>query len=442
MFGQKLAEAGTRRRLLLLGGAGAAFVAKALHAPARVVQALGPLVGTNNYAGALDANADGVQGYAVGAHAGIFGRNNDLNGTAVFGAAPNGTGVFGESLAGTAIGGRSNTGRGLHGQSTNGYGVQGVSQSNAGVWGQSNGSVAVVAQSPSSIGLYATSGAAQAGVYAYSAAGTGPGVYGLSGNNAGVWGQSTAGNIGVYGAATTGTGICGSTQSGLAGLFYGPVQVHGDFTVIGGNKNAGVRHPDGSIRRMYSIEGPESWFEDVGTANLAAGRATVKIDTEFALFIRTDDYQVFLTPEGDCKGLYVTAKTASGFDVRELQGGTSSLSFSFRIVARRKDITGPRLERVPDYAAPTRNALPQPPDAPTLPDLVVPNPIPTLVTPTATPTAPPATPVPTVQVAATNTATAAAPSPTRTLTPGAASTPTPSPTLTPTRLASPAPPTP
>jgi hypothetical protein len=377
-----------RRRLLALGGVGAALATNALTESPRVAQATGPVVGMNNYTGTADANADGVQGYAVGTNAGVFGRNNDFNGTAVFGAAPNGTGAFGESVIGTGAGGRSSSGRGLHGESTSGYGVQGVSQSNAGVWGKSNGSVAVFAESPNSIGVYASSGGSGAAVYAYSAAGTGAAVYGKSGSNAALWGESTAGNIGVYGAATTGTGVCGQSQSGRSGLFYGPVEVYGSFTVIGGSKNAGVQHPDGTIRRMYSIEGPESWFEDVGTGQLTAGRAQVWIDADFAVFVQTDAYQVFLTPEGDCKGLYVTGKTPTGFEVRELQGGTSSLSFSYRIVAKRKDITAPRLERIPNYGGPTLTSLPQAPAPPSLPDLMIPDAQPTVTRPSPTPTSP------------------------------------------------------
>jgi hypothetical protein len=47
---------------------------------------------------------------------------------------------------------------------------------------------------------------------------------------------------------------------------------------------------------------------------------------------------VFLTPEGDCCGLYVRRKSAASFEVRELMGGKSGIAFSYRIVGRRKDI--------------------------------------------------------------------------------------------------------
>src|SRR5262249_1814144 len=50
------------------------------------------------------------------------------------------------------------------------------------------------------------------------------------------------------------------------------------------------------------------------------------------------DYRVFLTPEGDCKRLYMQSKRGASFEVRELQGGTSNVAFSYRIVGKRKDI--------------------------------------------------------------------------------------------------------
>jgi hypothetical protein len=45
---------------------------------------------------------------------------------------------------------------------------------------------------------------------------------------------------------------------------------------------------------------------------------------------------VFLTPNGDCKGLYVHQKTATDFEVRELGNGNSNVKFDYRITALRK----------------------------------------------------------------------------------------------------------
>jgi hypothetical protein len=61
-----------------------------------------------------------------------------------------------------------------------------------------------------------------------------------------------------------------------------------------------------------------------------AGRANARIKR----LART--YHVFLTPNGDCKGLYISNRTAASFEVHELGGGSSSVEFSYRIVALRK----------------------------------------------------------------------------------------------------------
>jgi hypothetical protein len=87
------------------------------------------------------------------------------------------------------------------------------------------------------------------------------------------------------------------------------------------------------------MESPEHWFEDFGAAKLKRGRATVKLDADFAKVIKRGDYHVFLTPRGDCRGLYVRSQGGASFEVRELAGGKSSVAFSYRIVGRRKDIT-------------------------------------------------------------------------------------------------------
>ena len=62
------------------------------------------------------------------------------------------------------------------------------------------------------------------------------------------------------------------------------------------------------------MQSPENWFEDFGSAKLENGRVTVSIDPRFAQIVNTGvDYHVFLTPKGDCRGLYVAnrLRTAS-----------------------------------------------------------------------------------------------------------------------------------
>jgi len=61
------------------------------------------------------------------------------------------------------------------------------------------------------------------------------------------------------------------------------------------------------------------------------------------VLVHRTEYHVFLTPLADSQGLYVSSQGSSGFEVREQQGGTSNLAFSYRVVARRKGIEGRRL---------------------------------------------------------------------------------------------------
>jgi hypothetical protein len=77
--------------------------------------------------------------------------------------------------------------------------------------------------------------------------------------------------------------------------------------------------------------------------------------------VKTGAYHVFLTPCGDSNGLYVTRRSATGFEVREQKKGTSSLRFSYRVVAKRKDIAGKRLAKV---MLPTLSPRPTQPASP------------------------------------------------------------------------------
>jgi len=123
--------------------------------------------------------------------------------------------------------------------------------------------------------------------------------------------------------------------------------VTGNFTAAG-FKSAIVKVDNGEYRLLYAQESPENWFEDFGTAQMVNGQATVNIDPLYAQTVNTAvTYHVFLTPEGDCRGLYVTGKTPASFEMRELQNGKSNLSVSYRIVAKRKGYENIRLAKLP-----------------------------------------------------------------------------------------------
>jgi hypothetical protein len=124
------------------------------------------------------------------------------------------------------------------------------------------------------------------------------------------------------------------SATGVGGLCV--IDQFGDISCTG-TKNAIVPINGGKQTvAMSAIESPQNWFEDAGAAELVNGAAVVTLDPVFIQTVNTEmDYKVFPVPNGDCKGLYVTNKTATSFEVRELGGGTSSLRFDYRIMALR-----------------------------------------------------------------------------------------------------------
>jgi hypothetical protein len=210
------------------------------------------------------------------------------------------------------------------------------------------------------------------GVWGFSASPAGFGVYGeqvsqssstfLFDGASGVWGDSSA-RVGVNGTSDSAYGVVGftadtgggnfagglfinnSSTGGLPSLYaYDPttgglctMDTSGDLS-CSGSKSA-VVPVDGGSRKvaLYAVEAPENWFEDAGSAHLANGEAVVNLESVFGQTVNSNiDYHVFLTPNGDCKGLYVAQKSATSFVVRELGGGTSNIVFDYRIMAKRK----------------------------------------------------------------------------------------------------------
>ncbi len=239
------------------------------------------------WAQAQDKDSNGLRGDGIGAGAGIFGNCVDT-GPGVYGISESGPGVRGKSTPkyGTGVEGIGDS-----------AGVAGSSDKGFGIWGTSNTGSAVVGHAK-----------------------------GLVGSKA----------IAIDGRV--------DFQTQYAGYFQGNVFVNGSFHVTGA-KSAAVPFPDGSLRRLYSVESPESWFEDFGEAKLVAGRADVRLDPDFAAVV-SGSYHVFVTPHADSNGLYVAARHSNGFEVREQQGGAGTLTFSYRVVARRKDVDGSRFASI------------------------------------------------------------------------------------------------
>jgi hypothetical protein len=106
----------------------------------------------------------------------------------------------------------------------------------------------------------------------------------------------------------------------------------GDTTAIG-TKSAAVPLKNGKMVKVFSMESPEVWFEDFGSGQLIGGLTTVPLDQKFAQTVNLAlGYHVFVTPKGDCKGLFVTNETKTGF--RSARTRRRSIQHRFRLSHR------------------------------------------------------------------------------------------------------------
>lgn len=114
-----------------------------------------------------------------------------------------------------------------------------------------------------------------------------------------------------------------------------------DFKIVGPGSNSTIIMDNTNTPRiLFSPEAPEIVFQDFGVGKLTNGEARILIDPVLKESLYIDEkhpLKVYVTLEGECNGVYVTDKSANGFTVKELQGGTSNASFSWQIVANRAD---------------------------------------------------------------------------------------------------------
>jgi hypothetical protein len=361
----------------------------------------------NGTASALNVNqSGGGAGLVVAAPISSIGIQSLAAQTAVWGISTSagGFGVEGEAVNGNAVYGvdtaSSGTSVGVLGlsDSSAGYGVEGIS-SNVGVYGSGTGSTGYgvdghgtymgvkgigTATSGTSIGVYGQT----SDTVGYGVEGSSPniGVYGTSAGSSstggdgvdltGVWGDTggpAGGYVGVFGTAddnvagyfVNNTGADGTTptfwignETASPGLilatFNGSsngdnciIDTEADITCTGTVK--GVVDVDGGARKvsLYAMQSAENWFEDAGSGQLSNGSASIALDPTFAQTVNMGvEYHVFLTANGDCKGLYVSQKSATSFEVHELGGGTSSVAFDYRIMAKRSGYENARLADV------------------------------------------------------------------------------------------------
>jgi hypothetical protein len=335
--------------------------------------------------------------------------NSSSTGMAVYGSAQSSTGGTVAVEGANA----SSTGAGVVGKSTAttgmAYGVQGSSTSTTGIavaglnTATSGQNSAVLGQDASPAGTavqgnnLATTGNAL-GVVGQTASAAGIGSFGIGVGQSDEGGTVTLRPIGVWGDTnqSSGIGVLASADFGIAFAGYNDAEnistakfqndestdesgnilaTHGGhfggicvMDVAGnlgctGSKSA-VVPVDGGTRKvaLYAVEAPENWFEDFGSALLSQGSAIISLESVYAQTVDTGlEYHVFLTPKGDCKGLYVTNERTDSFEVRELGGGTANIAFDYRIVARRK---GYETIRLADRTKQFNNAVNEPAPTP------------------------------------------------------------------------------
>ena len=283
----------------------------------------------------------------------------------------------------------------------NNAGVLGTTSTGIGVWGKAGPGTAMVANAAGGSGLFGTtqsniSGIASAGVFGEDVGTSSQayGVLGFSGTGIGVQadqfergrflnaaflGLTFASSINTYFPAEPpgglfnsdiGEGVVAEGQSAaeaLAAANFGggalfrayagsteklDLDNSGNMVIAGtltqnGTPHDAIQTANGIHVVMYGSMQAMATVEDVGEAQLSSGQAYVAIDPRFASTMdRARTYLVFLTPQGDTPGLYVTQKTATGFIVRE-HGAHSNIVFDYRIVAAPFASQGARLATAP-----------------------------------------------------------------------------------------------
>ena len=258
----------------------------------------------------------------------------------------------GSILSGT----NSGTGNGVYGLSSSGYyGYLGAG-SNCGAYGQS------------SSGNYGHLGNSYQGAFGRNTNGN----WGALGNvNGGAYGESSSGNYGHLGNSTGGAygqnsgasnygylgtssyGVYARSTSGTAAYCYGGFyqgggvfEAHPTSTTWSTSKPATVKLNDGSKVKLFAEEAAEVYFNDYGEGDLDRGKAHIELDPIYLQTVTIDTHhpiRAFVELEGDCNGVFVANKTASGFDVIEFRSGTSNAHFTYRVVCKRKYYEDERL---------------------------------------------------------------------------------------------------
>jgi hypothetical protein len=327
--------------------------------------------------GGVYGSASAATGFGVfgSGYYGVFGSDNTSggNGNGVYGVSPGGYGVYGSSTDGSGVYGVSASLNGVSGLATSGSGtgVVGV--------GEDGGT-----------GIFAGS---DIGYALYAATTTGLAVFASTNEN----NAMSAENDDATGsfAALLATNLTSQTHNPVfqtsspntyTGTRHCTIDTSANLTCTGVISGV-VQQVDGKQTAIYAMQSAENWLEDAGSGQLSNGSVRIQLDAAFAQTVNAGvEYHVFLTPNGDSKGLYVSHKTATSFEVHEQGGGVSSIAFDYRIMVKRVGYENVRLEdlteRLRQHPLPAQKARPVVPrPMPALRSLAKPIPLPMMATP-------------------------------------------------------------
>jgi len=147
--------------------------------------------------------------------------------------------------------------------------------------------------------------------------------------------------------------------SGKAGIGFGPggatavdvkvwredanrLKLNATFYADGALMCAGTKefvqeHPADPSKEIHyaALEGGEAGTYVRGTGQLVNGEATIALPEHFALVTSESGLTATVTPQDECKGLWIARKSPSEIVVKELQHGTSNARFDFLVQGKR-----------------------------------------------------------------------------------------------------------
>ncbi|MBM3330571.1 hypothetical protein FJY68_01810 [candidate division WOR-3 bacterium] len=195
------------------------------------------------------------------------------------------------------------------------------------------------------------------GSFAHNSNTSGTGISGIGNNASGshlASGSGVAGTgtqYGVYGYARNSTNPTagGYFANGYGSYAYVAYYNGTNYKIAGSGTVSTIMDTRRGKKTLFAPEMPEAYFEDAGEGQLVKGHCRIDLEALFSDCIKVDAthrLKVFVQLEDDCNGVYVK-KDETGFDVYELQGGSSNARFSWRVLAKWKGNEGVRLPDAP-----------------------------------------------------------------------------------------------